>query len=422
MRIGMVSTTAVAVPPAGYGGTERVVHALVEGLTAAGHDVTLFAPGDSRTSARLRAYHPTAIWPIDAWAELEHVAWSLEAIRAGEFDVVHVHQAESVAFSRFVDVPMVYTLHHDHDPRRTRFYRQYPEVDYVAISARQAADETALARLHVIHHGLPPQEPPDVPVGDFVAFLGRFAPTKAPHLAIDAARRAGVTIRLAGRPHENEGEAYHAREIVPRLGPGVEWLGPLGGRDKLAFLAGARALLMPLRWEEPFGLVMVEAMFCGTPVIAFRRGAAPEIVEDGVTGWIVDDVAGMARAIARVDGLDRARCRARAVARFSAERMVREYATVYEHAADRRRVPAVATARPTRVATTATKREATSRRRGQQVGGRDGIASDERLARRGPTSAYADGGVSRVSAGDTRPLHQPRRGVLPPTSRRDVVE
>jgi glycosyltransferase involved in cell wall biosynthesis len=342
MRIAMVSTTAIAVPPPGYGGTERVVHGLVEGLVAARHDVTLFTTGDSRSSARVLARYPEAIWPWDEWAELEHVAWSLDVISAGRFDVVHVHQAQAIPFSRFVPVPMVYTLHHDHDPRRTRFYRRFPQVDYVAISARQAADETGLARLHVIHHGIDPAECPAAERGDYVAFLGRFAPVKAPHLAIDAARKAGVTIRLAGRPHENEGERYHAREIAPRLGPGVEWLGELAGADKLALLAGARALLMPLLWEEPFGLVMVESMLCGTPVVAFRRGAAPEIVEDGVTGWLVDDVEGMANAIARVDAVDRVRCRARAVERFGVARMVRDYVSLYERIQHRGRSALVA--------------------------------------------------------------------------------
>jgi glycosyltransferase involved in cell wall biosynthesis len=345
MKIAMVSTTTIAVPPPGYGGTERVVHGLVEGLVAAGHDVTLFATGDSETSARLLSRHPAAIWPYDEWAELEHVAWSLETVAAGRFDVVHVHQAPAIPFARFVPVPMAYTLHHDHDPRRTRFYRRFPHVDYVAISARQAADETGLAHLHVVHHGISPAGFPTGDGGEYVAFLGRFAPVKAPHLAIDAAREAGVPIRLGGRPHENEGEDYFAREIGSRLGAGVELLGEIAGADKLALLAGARALLMPLLWEEPFGLVMVESMFCGTPVVAFRRGAAPEIVDDGVTGWLVDDVEGMVRAIARIGSIDRARCRAHAIGRFGVERMVRDYAAVYERMRRRRQPLVVANAR-----------------------------------------------------------------------------
>jgi len=334
MRIAVVSTVAVAVPPPAYGGTERVVHHLTEGLVRAGHDVTLFATGDSHTSATLRALYPEPVWPIDALAELNHASWSCAEIARGDYDVVHVNQPAAVALERFLEPPVVYTLHHDRVDACSAFYRHFPDVWYVAISARQRDLEDRLPRMTVIHHGIDPESVPFVAEpDDYVAFIGRFAPTKAPHLAIDAACRAGMPIRLAGRPHEGEGEAYHAADVAPRLArPGVSWLGELGGDDKLAHLGRARAMLFPICWEEPFGLVMIEAMFAGTPVVAFARGAAPEVVEDGVTGFCVRDVDEMAAALPRAAALDRARCRARAIERFGTARMVGDYVALYERA------------------------------------------------------------------------------------------
>jgi len=375
VRIAVVSTSAVAVPPPGYGGTEEMVHDLTEGLVQAGHEVTLFATGDSQTAAALRFLYPRAVWPPDPLAESLHAAWACSELARGGWDVVHAHQPAMVALSALVPAPLVYTLHHERRDVLSTLYARFPDVQYVAISARQRDLETPLPHVTVVHHGVDPARFPLVErPSSYVAFIGRFAPEKAPHLAIDAARMAGVAIRLAGRPHVGEGEEYHAREMEPRLRyDGVTWVGEVGGDDKAAFLGGARAMLLPICWEEPFGLVTVEAMLTGTPVIAFARGSAPEIVEDGVTGFVVEDVAGMAGAIPRAATLDRERIRARAIARFRAARMVGDHLDVYRAAIARRAASAPGSssgATVTRHAARAGGSGDKPRRRGRQRGRR----------------------------------------------------
>jgi len=335
VRIAIVSSSAVRVPPEGYGGTERVLHYLTEGLVHEGHEVTLFATGDSQTHAELRALYPRPVWPLDHLAEIDHVGWALaEIAHDGGFDVMHLNHAAALAVARSVPVPVTYTMHHARDDATSRFYGHYPFVHFVAISERQRAREDVLPRMWTVHHGLDPADFPFVAEPEpAVVFIGRFAPVKAPHLAIDAAQLAGVPIRLAGNPHADEGEPYHTHEVVPRLSlPGVTWIGEVGGAAKNELLGRGVATLFPASWEEPFGLVMVESMLCGTPVIAFPRGAAREVIDEGVTGFLVRDVEEMAAAIPRARAIDRVRCRARASARFSAARMVRAYLRTYRAA------------------------------------------------------------------------------------------
>lgn len=337
MRIALVSTPFLSVPPRNYGGTELVVYELAEGLVDRGHDVTLFATGDSTTRAELRWIYPTPEWPPDTYTELNHVAWAMETAARGGYDVVHVHSASALALSRLnPDLPLVYTLHHDRVDSLSEFYRRHPDPWYVAISADQASRETPLPNLEVVHHGLDPArfDWRPVPRG-YVCFLGRFAPVKGVHTAIDAAERAGVPIRVAGEAHEVDRE-FAAREVVPRLAKRhVTYLGCIGTEVKVPLLRDARALLMPIEWNEPFGLVMIEAMLSGCPVVAFPRGSVPELVEPGVTGFIVENMLEMADLIrpgGLVDGFDRRRCRERAIERFSRERMVQDYERIYERA------------------------------------------------------------------------------------------
>jgi glycosyltransferase involved in cell wall biosynthesis len=332
MRIAVVSTPFVAVPPRGYGGTELVVHELVRGLSAAGHDVTLFATGDSR-ARDLRYVYSAPVWPPDRRAELRHCAAAARAIAGERFDLVHAHTPAMLSFADELGAPLVYTIHHARDDRLTQAYRRRPFVRYVAISARQAELVPELA-CEVIHHGLDPERHPlGHGEGDYALFLGRLSPVKAPELAIAAARAANVAIRLAGELHVDDATPGWKVELSAALAqPGVLHVGPVSGERKMRLLGGARALLMPLRWEEPFGLVMIEAMMCGTPVVAFPRGAALEIVDEGITGFLVGDLAEMAAALARLDAFDRVACRRRAQARFGSARMVRAYERVYARA------------------------------------------------------------------------------------------
>ncbi len=334
VRIALVSTPFVPVPPPAYGGTELVVHALARALDGLGHEVAVFATGDSRAPG-LRARFPAAVWPPDPYVGLLHSRFAAAEIEAGAFDVVHAHLPSFLAFADGLGAPVVYTIHHAREPALDRFYAEAPRPVRVAISARQAALDDAPPDV-VVHHGLDPDMYPLCgPGGDAAFFLGRLAWCKAPDVAIDAARRAGLPIVVAGRFHATDVAPAGWQEAVlePALrAPGVTWLEGADLAAKRRHLARSRALLVPLRWEEPFGLVMIEALLAGCPVIAEPRGAAPEIVDDGETGFLVSGPAEMADALRRAAGLDRAAIQARARVRFSALRMAREYVAVYRAA------------------------------------------------------------------------------------------
>ncbi|MEX2579535.1 MAG: glycosyltransferase family 4 protein [Verrucomicrobiales bacterium] len=335
MKIAMVSTPFISVPPEKYGGTELVVYELVEGLAANGHDVTLFATGGASTAAELRFLYREPQWPPCPLTELNHVSWAVSEILAdGTFDIVHVHSAFALtALRTFPGLPLVYTVHHAREEEFSDFYRYFPDAYFIAISANQKRLEVPFPRCDVIHHGLDPRryewsaEP-----GDHVCFLARFARIKGPHVAIDAAEKAGVPIQLAGETHPSERE-FAEKEVVPRLEhPRVAHVGCLDHRGKVALLQSSRALLAPIDWEEPFGLFLIEAMLCGCPPVAFPRGSVPEIVEPGVTGFVVETADEMAEAIRPggvVDSFDRERCRERAAERFSRSRFVSDHERTY---------------------------------------------------------------------------------------------
>jgi glycosyltransferase involved in cell wall biosynthesis len=337
MRIALLSTCAVAVPPRGYGGTELIIAELARTLKRGGHHVTVFATGDSTPDAELRAHFAGPVWPPDDMAELRHsaFAWSSICTEDPPFDVIHAHQAPAIAFSAVCRVPTVVTFHHERIEKLVEYYRDFRDVTPVAISRRQADLLPELGVRHVVHHGLDVDRY-DVGQGrdGWLAFVGRFAPEKGPDIAIDVATALGVPLRMGGKPHWANGEFFE-QEITPRLERNrdlVHWEGEVSFGPKLDILRGARATLFPIAWEEPFGLVMIESMLVGTPVVAFSRGAAPEVVDEGVTGFLVRDEIEMIDRISRIGEIDRARCRARARERFNSARMARDYERVYADA------------------------------------------------------------------------------------------
>jgi glycosyltransferase involved in cell wall biosynthesis len=334
MHLAVVSTPFLSTPPKDYGGTELVVSDLVEGLVAQGHSVTLYATGDSHTTAELRALYPQAQWPPDPLSDVDHVTWALRQATEAGVELVHVNSMAALAAARLCPgLRVVYTIHHSHEPALSAFYARFPEVQYVAISADQRSREPELARCRVIHHGLDPERyAQSDESGDYVCFVGRFAPEKGLHTAIDAAGLAGVPIRVAGQVHPPH-RGYAERELAGRLSaPHVQFLGAVGMAQKIPLLRDARALLAPIAWDEPFGLILIEAMLSGCPVVAFPRGSVAELVEPGTTGFVVESMEEMAAVIAPggpIDRISRRACRIRAAERFSRDRLVADHECLY---------------------------------------------------------------------------------------------
>ncbi len=346
MRIAQISPLYESVPPTMYGGTERIVHFLTEELVKLGHDVTLFASGDSRTSARLEPICGQALRLGNVEEPLACHLVSLETAfrRLGEFDVVHSH-IEYLAYAfarRHPEVPIVSTLHSRQDlPALQSLYREYPDVLAVSISDAQREPLSWIDWMATVYHGLPEDYLPFHPgPGGYLAFLGRVSPEKGLLSAIDIAIRAGLPLRIAAKIDPKDREFFDAR-IRPRLShPLIEYLGEIGDAEKAGFLGGATALLFPIDWPEPFGLVMIEAMACGTPVIARRRGSVPEVMRDGVSGFTFETDAEAVEAVGRVGGLSRAACRAYFEERFTARRMAEDYMRVYRTAEELAAEPA----------------------------------------------------------------------------------
>ncbi len=339
----MIAPPFVAVPPPRYGGTELFLAGLVDGLLAQGHAVTLYASGESTVGSVVRAHYAHPVWPPDPTRELVQAASAVwDILDRREVDIVHAHCGSAVAFAPLLPMPMIYTVHHAREEGVCELLRAANRggtLTTVAISHRQRVLLGDLPA-QVIHHGLPAERYP-LGRGDgaYAAFLGRFSPEKGVGEALDAAALAGVPIRLAGRPHAVDA-AYFRDEVSPRLEKtGVRWFGEVGPEGKAKLLGSAAATLFPAKWEEPFGLVMIESMLCGTPVIAYGRGSVPEVVDEGVTGFVVDSVEAMAERLARLvvgrPAFDRKRCRAVATARFGLARMVGAYTELYRVAATR---------------------------------------------------------------------------------------
>jgi glycosyltransferase involved in cell wall biosynthesis len=337
MRIAQVAPLIERVPPKLYGGTERVVAYLTDELVRQGHDVTLFASGDSRTFAKLVPCSREAL-RLDPGVRdpLPHAVLQLEAVRrrADRFDVLHFH-TDYVHFPLFRPIAerTVTTLHGRLDlPDLHPLYREFDDVPLVSISASQRRPMPPVRWIGTVHHGLPRdllRFSPE-PEGRYLAFLGRIADEKRPDRAVEIAKRAGIPLKIFAKVDRAD-ERYFREEIEPLLDhPLVEYVGEIGDAEKQAALGDALALLFPIDWPEPFGLTMIESMACGTPVIAWRRGSVPEVVEHGLTGYVVDSVEEAVEAVRALDRLDRAAIRERFEERFTAERMARDYVALYE--------------------------------------------------------------------------------------------
>jgi glycosyltransferase involved in cell wall biosynthesis len=344
MKIAQVAPLTEAVPPKFYGGTERVVAYLTDALVELGHDVTLFASGDSMTKAKLDAIWPRALrldptvkdYYAPVFMELETVAR-----RAHEFDVIHAHlDYFGFPLLRRLGVPSVTTLHGRLDmPELPALYGLYGDIPVVSISDSQRVPLPQANYVATVLHGLPKHLLAKGPgTGGYLAFLGRISPEKAPDAAIRIAAKAGMKIKMAAKVDKVD-EEYFKTTVEPLLPLGdIEFIGEIGEHQKGEFLGNAAALVFPIAWREPFGLVMIEAMACGTPVIAFNNGSVPEVLEDGLTGFIVENEEEATRAVAKIGTLDRDRIRAEFDRRFTAHHMAENYLRLYSRLADESRL------------------------------------------------------------------------------------
>jgi glycosyltransferase involved in cell wall biosynthesis len=334
MRIGVIAPAVLSVPPKGYGGTERIVSVITEGLVARGHDVSLFASGDSQTSAKLISVFDEACGlhgAANAGDEAYHEVAAF--LRANEFEVVHDHSWFGGYFGALVasSVPIVTTLHQSGFPDGGRSHRLIGDrIKFVAVSDEQRRANPDVAWAATIHHGLDlDQHPFREDKDDYLVFVGRAIPQKGPELAVEAARRAGRHLKMVVKCDEDFEIEHWERHVAPVLTGEEEVLVGAGHDEKMRCVAGATGMLFPITWEEPFGLVVAEAAACGTPVIAFARGSTPELIDDGVTGFLVRSVEEMVDAVPKLAGLSPRACRERAERMFSVDSMVGRYEKLF---------------------------------------------------------------------------------------------
>jgi glycosyltransferase involved in cell wall biosynthesis len=332
LRIAHIAPVATTIPPPKSGSVETMTSLLTEGLVARGHDVTLYATADSKTSARLNAIYPHGYWHDEnmwPWELYEMLNLAAAVERSGEYDIIHYEAAYypmSLAFTRLSPTPIVQTLHHSPSAAEVTLWSRYPEAPFVAISKEQARLLVGLNVVDTVLHGIDTDSFTfEARPGDYLLFLGRFTEGKGVLQAIEIAKRVGMRLILAAA----EGE-YYREKIAPHVdGRHIVYYGEADFAAKVKLYGGARALLYPIQAREPFGLVLAEAMACGTPVAALDRGAVREVVDEGVTGMVFDNLEQMINDLPRIFDLDRRRVREQAVARFGVARMVDEYNAVY---------------------------------------------------------------------------------------------
>jgi glycosyltransferase involved in cell wall biosynthesis len=337
MKIAQVAAGPQPIPPKKYGGIERMVSYLTEELVLRGHDVTLFAHPESKTRARLIS-PPTYSQGEEHYSTLDQIVMMSQLSKySSEFDVIHIQPQDPrywLPFLRLLNVPYLITLHDiiPDVPYMEPAFREFSDVPLVSISNAQREPAPWLNWQATIYHGLPLelytlQEKPE----EYLAFIGRFTPTKGLHDAVEIAKRSKMKLKIAGLPLNLEDERYFESEIQPLLEDSMhEYVGELDDKEKQSFLGGAYALLFPIKWREPFGLAMIEALACGTPVIGYRNGSVPEVITDGVTGFVVEDLQEAVAAVNKVRSLSRSRCRQEVEERFSVGRMCEASVEQYE--------------------------------------------------------------------------------------------
>ena len=335
MRVALVAPPFLPVPPRRYGGTELFIAQLAEGLQAKGVDVVVYTISESTVGVETRWFYKDAQWPIkgevfDNLKDMNHSSWAIRD--AGkDCDVVHLHNVPSLMFTRYVETQFVYTVHHVHEEPMSAIYANVPEVEFVTISEFQRRQES-MARIRTIHHGVDLklyqfQETKQ----DYLAFLGRIAPIKGTHLAIEVAKKTGIPLKIAGEVQPIF-QDYFDRMVKPHVdGKFIEFVGEVDLDAKNELLGNAKAMLFPIQWNEPFGLVMIEAMACGTPVLALPGGSVEEVVRDGISGFVCNNVEDMAnRAKHSLSAIEPTTVRNYACQYFSVDRMVDDYIDLYQ--------------------------------------------------------------------------------------------
>ena len=332
MRIAIIAPPFISVPPKVYGGTELFIAQLAKGAKQKGVDIVVYTNGQSTVPVEKRWLFKDEQWPLqgeiyDNLKDVNHTTWSV-CDAATDCDLIHLNNVGGLAYSRFVDLPFVYTMHHPHLDEFSKFFSYFPKSHYVTISDFQRAQEK-MPNMRTIHHGI------DISLykavdskQHYLSFIGRIAPVKGTHIAIEVAKRAGIPLKIAGEVQPLFRD-YFEQQIKPHLdGKMVEYIGPADLAAKNELLGNSMAMLFPILWDEPFGLVMIEAMACGTPVLAFRRGSTPEVVTDGVSGYLCQSPEDMAQRATTLK-LPATRVREYAQRLFSVERMVDDYVSLY---------------------------------------------------------------------------------------------